>query len=77
MLRVFIIGTTAVGKTKLSVALAKHLNGEVISCDSKQLYRHASIMTAKVTQKEAEDVPHYMVDCLELHENAYNRNKYF
>jgi tRNA dimethylallyltransferase len=49
MLRVFIIGTTGVGKTKLSIELAKHLKGEVISSDSKQLYRHASIMTAKVT----------------------------
>jgi len=49
MFKIFIIGTTAVGKTKLSVALAKHFNGEVISCDSKQLYKHASIMTAKVT----------------------------
>lgn len=49
MLRVFIIGTTAVGKTKLSVEIAKKLKGEIISCDSKQLYKHASIMTAKVT----------------------------
>ena len=49
MMRIFIIGTTAVGKTKLSVELAKYLKGEIISCDSKQLYKHASIMTAKVT----------------------------
>ncbi len=67
MLRVFIIGTTAVGKTKLSVELAKHLKGEIISCDSKQLYKHASIMTAKVTPEEAQGVPHFMVDCLNLH----------
>lgn len=49
MMRIFIIGTTAVGKTKLSVEIAKHLGGEIISCDSKQLYKYASIMTAKVT----------------------------
>ena len=49
MFRIFIIGTTAVGKTKLSVEIAKKINGEIISCDSKQLYKHASIMTAKVT----------------------------
>lgn len=64
MLRVFIIGTTGVGKTKLSIELAKHLKGEVISSDSKQLYRHASIMTAKVTPEEAEGIPHHMVDVL-------------
>jgi tRNA dimethylallyltransferase len=77
MLRIFIIGTTAVGKTKLSVELAQHLKGEVISCDSKQLYRHASIMTAKVTPEETQDIPHHMVDCLDLHENAYNRIRYY
>ena len=49
MFRIFIIGTTAVGKTKLSVEIAKKINGEIISCDSKQLYKYASIMTAKVT----------------------------
>lgn len=65
-MRVFIIGTTAVGKTKLSVLLAKHFGGEVISCDSKQLYKYASIMTAKVTEEEAAGVPHFMVDCLNL-----------
>lgn len=49
MLRIFIVGTTAVGKTKLSVELAQKIKGEIISSDSKQLYKHASIMTAKVT----------------------------
>jgi tRNA dimethylallyltransferase len=49
MLRIFIVGTTAVGKTKLSVKLAQKLKGKIISSDSKQLYKHASIMTAKVT----------------------------
>ena len=67
MMRIFIIGTTAVGKTKLSVELAKYLKGEIISCDSKQLYKHATIMTAKVTEEEAQNVPHSMIDCLELY----------
>ena len=67
MVRVFIIGTTSVGKTKLSVELAKYLKGQIISCDSKQLYKHASIMTAKVTEEEAQEIPHHLVDCLELY----------
>ena len=50
MLRIFIVGTTAVGKTKLSVELAQTFKGEIISSDSKQLYKNASIMTAKVTE---------------------------
>ena len=64
MFRIFIIGTTAVGKTKLSVKLAQQIHGEIISCDSKQLYKYASIMTAKVTEEEAQNIPHHMVDCL-------------
>jgi tRNA dimethylallyltransferase len=48
-LSIFILGTTGVGKTKLSVELAQRFKGEIISCDSKQLYKYADIMTAKVT----------------------------
>ena len=48
-LSIFIVGTTGVGKTKLSLELCKLLNGEVINCDSKQLYKYANIMTAKAT----------------------------
>lgn len=51
-LDIFIVGTTAVGKTKLSLALANHFNSEIVSCDSMQLYRHANIMTAKATPEE-------------------------
>ena len=46
---IFILGTTAVGKTKLSLDICKQFNGEVISCDSKQLYKHANLLTAKST----------------------------
>ena len=49
-LSIFIVGTTAVGKTKLSLELAKTFAGEVINCDSKQLYKYANILTAKATQ---------------------------
>jgi tRNA dimethylallyltransferase len=48
-LSIFILGTTGVGKTKLSVELAKQFAGQIVSCDSKQLYKYADIMTAKVT----------------------------
>lgn len=44
---IFIVGTTAVGKTKLSIQLSKAIGGQVINCDSKQLYKYANIMTAK------------------------------
>ncbi|MED2934802.1 tRNA (adenosine(37)-N6)-dimethylallyltransferase MiaA [Bacillus wiedmannii] len=57
-----IIGPTAVGKTKLSIDLAKELNGEIISGDSMQIYRTMDIGTAKVTKEEMDGIPHYMVD---------------
>ncbi|KXY09130.1 tRNA (adenosine(37)-N6)-dimethylallyltransferase MiaA [Bacillus wiedmannii] len=57
-----IIGPTAVGKTKLSIDLAKALNGEIISGDSMQIYRTMNIGTAKVTKEEMDGIPHYMVD---------------
>lgn len=57
-----IIGPTAVGKTKLSIDLAKALNGEVISGDSMQIYRTMDIGTAKVTTDEMDGIPHYMID---------------
>ncbi|MDR4325679.1 tRNA (adenosine(37)-N6)-dimethylallyltransferase MiaA [Bacillus pseudomycoides] len=57
-----IIGPTAVGKTKLSIDLAKALNGEIISGDSMQIYRTMDIGTAKATMEEMEGIPHYMID---------------
>lgn len=57
-----IIGPTAVGKTKLSVELAKRLNGEIISGDSMQIYRGLDIGTAKVTEVEMEGIPHHLID---------------
>ncbi|WMI80222.1 tRNA (adenosine(37)-N6)-dimethylallyltransferase MiaA [Anaerotignum sp. MB30-C6] len=59
---VIIGGPTACGKTSLSIELAKKINGEVISADSMQVYRYMDIGTAKVTEEEKQDVPHYLVD---------------
>ena len=57
-----IVGPTATGKTRLAVALAKALDGEVVSCDSMQIYRGMDVGTAKVTAAEARGVPHHMID---------------
>lgn len=62
---VCVVGPTASGKTALSVALAKALNGEVISADSMQLYRGMDVGTAKVTPEEMDGIPHYMIDVAE------------
>lgn len=57
-----IAGPTASGKTAFAVALAKAVNGEVISCDSMQIYRHMDIGTAKPTREEMAGIPHHMLD---------------
>jgi tRNA dimethylallyltransferase len=57
-----IIGPTAVGKTKLSIELARRLNGEIISGDSMQVYRGMDIGTAKIKQEEMEGIPHHLID---------------
>ncbi len=57
-----VVGPTASGKTALAVALAKALDGEIISCDSMQIYRELSVGTAKPTQGEMQDIPHHMLD---------------
>lgn len=64
-------GPTAVGKTKLSIALAKRLNGSVISADSMQVYRHMDIGSAKITPGEMDGIPHYLVDVLEPEEEFH------
>jgi tRNA dimethylallyltransferase len=63
-----IVGPTAVGKTKSSIALAKALNGEIISGDSMQVYKEMDIGTAKITKEEMENVPHYLIDIKEPNE---------
>lgn len=63
---VILTGPTAIGKTKLSVDLAKNLNAEIISCDSMQIYKHMDIGTAKVTEEEMDGVVHHLVDFVEV-----------
>lgn len=57
-----IVGPTAVGKTALSIDLALRFDGEVVSADSRQIYRHMDIGTAKATPDEREAVPHHLID---------------
>ncbi|MGF6950996.1 tRNA dimethylallyltransferase [Neobacillus sp. B4I6] len=64
-----IIGPTAVGKTKLSIEMAKRYNGEIISGDSMQIYRGMDIGTAKIKKDEMEGIPHYLIDIKEPFEN--------
>ncbi len=63
-----VTGPTASGKTKISLELAKDLNIEIISADSRQIFKHINIGTAKPTKDELSIVPHHLIDCLELDE---------
>lgn len=62
---IILTGPTAVGKTKLSIELAKAVNGQMISADSMQVYRHMDIGTAKIRPEEMHDIPHYLIDVLD------------
>lgn len=62
---IIIAGPTAAGKTKVSIILAKKTDGEIISADSMQVYRHMDIGSAKVTPEEMQGVPHHLIDVLE------------
>ena len=64
-----IVGPTAVGKTKMSIELAKRLNGEVINADSTQVYKGLDIATAKVTEEEKENIPHHLFDIKNIEED--------
>ena len=59
---IVILGSTATGKTELSIKLAKKFNGEIVSADSRQVYKGMDIGTGKVTKKEMEDICHYLLD---------------
>ncbi|MCM3738968.1 tRNA (adenosine(37)-N6)-dimethylallyltransferase MiaA [Oceanobacillus luteolus] len=60
-----VVGPTAVGKTSLSIMLAKRFNGEIISGDSMQVYKGMDIGTAKVSEEEMEGIPHHLIDIKE------------
>ncbi len=68
---IILTGPTAVGKSALSVRLAKEIDGEIISADSMQVYRHMDIGSAKVTGEQMEDIPHYLIDVLEPQEDFH------
>lgn len=59
---ILVVGATASGKSQIGVNLAKKYNGEIISCDSMQVYRDMNIGTAKITSEEMQSIPHYMID---------------
>ncbi len=67
-LLVVLAGPTAVGKTQVSISLAKHYQTAIVSCDARQFYRELSIGTAKPTQEEQDGVPHYFIDSHSIHE---------
>ena len=66
---IVVVGPTGVGKTKLSIELAKRLNGEVINADSTQVYRGLDIATAKVTESEKEGIVHHLFDIKDINED--------
>ncbi|MDY6873971.1 MAG: tRNA (adenosine(37)-N6)-dimethylallyltransferase MiaA [Chloroflexota bacterium] len=77
---IVIVGPTAVGKTSASIALAKRLNAEIVSADSRLLYRGMDIGTAKPTMDERDGIPHYLMDVADPDENwslaVYQREAY-
>lgn len=69
-----IVGPTGVGKTKLSIELAKKLNGEIINANSTQVYKYLDIATAKIKEEEKEGIPHHLFDIKNIDEDytVYN-----
>lgn len=68
---IVVAGPTAVGKTALSIKLAKQFNCPIISADSRQFYKEMTIGTAKPSEKEMDSVPHYFINHISIH-NTYN-----
>jgi tRNA dimethylallyltransferase len=66
---IVITGPTGVGKTKLSVELAKKVNGEIINADSMQVYKGLDIGTAKIKESEKEGIPHHLFDICDINRN--------
>ncbi len=69
---IVIVGQTASGKTSLSIELAKLFDGEVISADSRQIYKELNLISGKVTKEEMQGVPHHLLDILSLKDGAYS-----
>ena len=68
---IVLTGPTAVGKTELSIELAKKINGSIISADSMQVYRHMDIGSAKIRSEEMQGIPHYLIDTFEPDEEFH------
>ena len=66
---IVVVGPTGVGKTKMSVELAKIYNGEIINADSMQIYKGLDIGTAKVTKEEMQHIKHHLLDIKEVDED--------
>lgn len=67
---VVVVGPTGIGKTKLSIELAKKYNAEIINADSVQIYKEVNIASAKIKPKEMENIPHYMLSIKSLKEKS-------
>ncbi|KAI3382800.1 hypothetical protein SNEBB_005537 [Seison nebaliae] len=74
--RIFIIGATGVGKTKLSIELAKIFNGEIVNADSMQIYTNLGILTSRPSTKEMNDIPHHLFNIIDGKETDFNVSKY-
>ncbi len=68
---IILAGPTAVGKTALSIELAKRVNGAIVSADSMQVYKGMDIGSAKITREEMQGIPHYLIDVLEPDEEFH------
>lgn len=71
-----IAGATASGKTAAAVELAKLTDGEIVSADSMQVYRHMDIGSAKPTKEEMQGIPHHLIDCIEIDRHGYSVSEY-
>ena len=72
---IVIQGTTGIGKSKLSIQLAKQFNTEIVSSDSRQLFKEISIGTAVPSKVELESVPHHLIHSHSIHED-YNASRF-
>ena len=70
---IILTGPTAVGKTDLSLKLAKRVDGEIISADSMQVYRQMDIGSAKIKSRDMQGIPHHLIDIMEPEEDVYKR----
>lgn len=73
---IVICGPTAIGKTALSIDVAKHYEAEIISADSRQFYREMNIGTAKPTEEQLNAVPHHFINNISIHTKNYSAGKY-